>query len=232
MYSLESDLIIAKKDGSSQWVSYPASTVNVVSNVLRHSGFSGFSLFSVTDRSTPLPLTLISFNARRSTGPNILTWVTAQETNTDHFIVQRSPDALQFEEIGRVTASGFHTATSTYSFEDEHMIEAARFYRLAMVDRDGSRRFSNVVELDDPEQADQWSVYPNPVRDILYLESPEDSIQVSIVNSEGLLVYQNTFYGRSSSVDLSNIHSLPAGMYYLNLMGETGARHFKLIRLQ
>ena len=62
----------------------------------------------VVNKSTPLPIELLSFNAvclpvgQASEGDNVsITWATASETNNDYFTIERSTDATDFNGKGR-----------------------------------------------------------------------------------------------------------------------------------
>lgn len=100
----------------------------------------------VSPRSTqaPLPVKLISFTALKAGKKTQLSWVTAEEIHSDHFVVQRSTDARTWKSIGTKAASGESIASSTYGFLDAAPATGANYYRLMMVDRDGTFAFSSI----------------------------------------------------------------------------------------
>jgi hypothetical protein len=62
------------------------------------------------------------------------------------------------------------------------------------------------------------SLYPNPARDILYLEFPYPNgkpYQISIVDAIGKLVYSSTFAAEGGSLSLASL-SLAKGLYVLH----------------
>ncbi|MBK8341356.1 MAG: hypothetical protein IPK99_15840 [Flavobacteriales bacterium] len=94
---------------------------------------------------TVLPMELISLTAVSNTDHILLEWITASETNTDLFILDRSADGAQFTEIGRVPAAGNSQSTLHYAHRDEAPLIGLNYYRLSEVDRDGNLRRSSTV---------------------------------------------------------------------------------------
>lgn len=126
------------------------------------SGFSGFYVFSV---SQPLPVTLVSFQGKSiSASQNLLSWTTGEEKDFSHFEITRSADAVAFETIGRVEAqpkSG--TQLKSYTFQDREA-NSEIYYRLKMVDLDGSVKLSNIIAVTTKDAGSiVGTPYPNPV---------------------------------------------------------------------
>ena len=110
-----------------------------------------------------LPVELTSFSAVYNNNSVILKWITSCELNNSGFEAERSIDNLHYQKIGFVNGNGTTTETSYYSFVDHNIFDKA-YYRLKMVDFDGSYKYSVVVEvelnyLNDFELTQN---YPNP----------------------------------------------------------------------
>jgi hypothetical protein len=126
------------------------------------TGFSGFFVNSVF---TPLPVTLVSFSGRKiSEMENTLNWVTADEVGFKGFQVQRSADAKHFETVGWVDHQANVTGVfKTYQFIDKNAAYQSSYYRLNMIDHDGTQVFSKIINIDNaPERSVVGQVYPNP----------------------------------------------------------------------
>ncbi|CAG5068551.1 hypothetical protein DYBT9623_01282 [Dyadobacter sp. CECT 9623] len=91
-----------------------------------------------------LPVTLTSFTASKSGKLANLAWATAEESNSDYFVVQRSSDAKTWKEIGRKAASGQSKSKRNYTFTDQKPLSGAGYYRLKMVDRDQTFSYSAI----------------------------------------------------------------------------------------
>jgi hypothetical protein len=110
-----------------------------------------------------LPVELTSFSAVYNNNSVILNWTTSSEINNSGFEIERSIDNVHYQAIGFVNGNGTTTETSNYFFIDNHVFDKA-YYRLKMVDFDGSFQYSLVVEfnstyLNDFELSQN---YPNP----------------------------------------------------------------------
>jgi len=144
----------------------PSSVVwNTVLNVWEvtftvSDGFSGFFLKSI---SQPLPVTLVSFFGKKTgENQNKLTWITSQETNFKEFEITRSADAVHFETIGRIQPVKIASALRPYEFID-NQANGMTYYRLKMVDSDGTFEFSKIISLDQNLAVSAvGSIYPNP----------------------------------------------------------------------
>ncbi len=85
---------------------------------------------------SPLPVELIAFETRLLENAVALSWSTAQEINNDHFIIERSADALHFDLLANVAASNLaHNAA--YSLTDDRPLGGLNYYRLSQMDRNG-----------------------------------------------------------------------------------------------
>jgi hypothetical protein len=96
-----------------------------------------FRSWTLSDLSTPLPMTLVEFDARCQGQQVVVEWRTASEENVSHFIVERSVDGNVHEAIGQVTAAGHSSTLQSYSFIDHHPAPMA-MYRIRTVEADGS----------------------------------------------------------------------------------------------
>ncbi len=123
--------------------------------------------------SAVLPVTLKAFTASLVNNQPSLTWVTSNETNFNYFGVEKSLDAKNFVEIGKVTSK--KTANgSLYNYNEVSKAISQQYYRLKLVDNDGSFKYSNMVTLSGKE-ALSVTAYPNPVTDVILLSHPKAS---------------------------------------------------------
>ncbi len=77
-----------------------------------------------------------------------LEWQTGQEINFQSFVIERSPNGQSFLPVGVVQARG---SFSEYSFTDESPLDVDRertfFYRIKLVNRDGTFTYSETLEV-------------------------------------------------------------------------------------
>lgn len=105
-----------------------------------------------------LPVTLVSFKADQVAEGVRLTWNTTNEKSFDRFEIEYSslPQA-GFSKIGTVAGGG-----SSYHYLDTDFHLGARYYRLKMVDLDGSYTYSRIVAISSRNGVELNSVYPSP----------------------------------------------------------------------
>jgi hypothetical protein len=121
-----------------------------------------------------LPVKLISFTGAKERADIVLKWTTASELNNDYFIVQRSADGKQFENIGTVKGNGTTNSLSSYQYIDEttayNKLQTTTFYRLKQVDFDGRFEYSKTVVVNNQQtmaNSQQLALHasPNPFTD-------------------------------------------------------------------
>ena len=171
---------------------------------------------SLTGTTAPLPVKLVDFNATRATNGNLLTWVTAEETGTDRFELERSADGKQFTAIGNIKARG---KAGNYSWTDISPLRTMNVYRLKMIESNGQIAYSNTVVLgsnsgtyDQPVQ-----VTPNPAHNFIMVTNANTSLEGSTA-----LIYdmQGREHYRFTMADKQTIYvaAWPAGIYMLKLV--------------
>src|SRR5690606_16693511 len=131
----------------------------------------------------PLPVELIAFDAWVSDGVIQTSWTTASESNTSHFIVQRSLDTEHWETAGVVAAWGNSTTPRDYGLRDEHPFDDASYYRLVSVDRDGQTSTSPNVMV--TLLAEEMLCHPNPTTGITYIDQLTEGDRLEVLNRLG-----------------------------------------------
>jgi hypothetical protein len=137
-----------------------------------------------------VPLTLINLSATVVQKNILITWQTTQEINTKHFIIERSADAINFSAIGNMNAQNSPAITHSYNYTDNTILPRINFYRLRMVDKDGSFTFSGIIRISAGNQ-DEISISSNPVSNyttISFSVLQKQKIFIGIYDIAGRLV--------------------------------------------
>ena len=158
-----------------------------------------------------LPVTLVTFTAEKKEsdfGASVLLqWETSTEENSDRFEIERSGNAKSWAVLTSLPATGSFGTPANYEFTDDSPLPVNNYYRLRMVDADGTFAHSQVRHVLNDET---WSVYPNPVENTLSVHG-EGSSGVKIFNAAG----QRIFEGIADASGSINVAHLPAGAYIL-----------------
>jgi dienelactone hydrolase len=119
----------------------------------------------------PLPVKLISFTGNMKNDKANLYWKTAFEQNFERFVVERSADAVSFGQVGEARPKGGNSTGASYSLVDPYPFAGTNFYRLKMIDLDGTFTYSEVVKLEATKKDFAVTqLYPNPVKDVLHVQ--------------------------------------------------------------
>lgn len=175
----------------------------------------------------PLPLTMVSFNGYQANGLNQLTWSTVNEINTSVFVVQRSTDGVNFEDVETQTAAGNSSTLLNYYF-NEPALSGTTHYRLKQVDVDGAYGYTNIVTINGATSS-LGTLLTNPATTVVQVQltgEHDASVHVSILNIHGVLIFE----GRYNGDELVTINtSLTPGVYVVKLEGISSAESHKLI---
>lgn len=163
--------------------------------------------------AAPLPVRLISFAGRLNDQKQaVLTWKT-DEINVSHYEIERSSNAKDFHISGTVTAMG--TGSANYSVTDPKPVSGRVYYRIRMVDQDGTFGYSRMISL-VTEGPSQRFAYPNPARDHISVELGTAYIgsKVKLFSTTGIVMQETEVKEETVTLDISRHTS---GIYLLQL---------------
>jgi len=177
-----------------------------------------------------VPLDLLVFEGKVLENNNQLTWITANEVNTQWHSIERSLDGKKnFEKIGKVAAAGISTQQQQYVWQDEQPLSAA-FYRIRTVDNDGKEHLSDIIRLERKELSTGFAitdVHPVPATDwvqVQFQSATNQQVTIQIVDVMGRVLHslsQKSTEGENV-VNL-NVADLPKGIFTLRLVNAAGS---------
>jgi hypothetical protein len=184
-----------------------------VGNALLYFGFTG-----------TLPITLLDFTGQAQGTASLLKWSTAQEDNSNYFSVERSQDGKNFTAIGQVSAADNSDQTVNYSFTDLTPFSGNNYYRLQMVNLDGTSAYSGIVVVNFNSASQVVVVYPNPAHgsfQLLFKNMDAGVYGLTLLNAAGQTVMEKNIQASnatsySESVNLSA--NLAAGTYLVRII--------------
>lgn len=177
-----------------------------------------------------LPVKLSTFNARVNNCGVNLNWTAEIETGFKNYEVQYSTDGTSFKTIATLPAAENPGAPQKYSYTDASPAQGNVFYRLKMIDIDGKFEYSKVVTTKLDCVKSPFSVYPNPVTDILTINNSgpqNEDATVKLFDNNGRLVYSHRLLGGTNTI---NTRHLPGGIYLLQLNNGIEVQSLKIIK--
>ena len=190
----------------------------------------------VVDCSTT-SVELLEFYGEVQTEGNLLNWVTATETDSKSFILQRSANAYDFKNIANINASGNSNTRQSYSFMDKVPLDGLSYYRLIEVSNDGSQKVYGVISLERDSRGSFGisNIYPVPIKEQVTLEFvvPSDKpVVVEIYDVIGRKVYDQTYDAQIGTNTFQlDLEKVPSGYIFMNLIQEEQIISTQLIKL-
>ena len=183
---------------------------------------------------TALPVELINFSLVQEDKNIRLNWETASEVNAEEFIVERSIDGVEFEEIGLVNATGNSLETQYYNYLDLTVEAGVNYYRIKQIDLDGMYIYYDVKSI-EVEIFMKLTAFPNPAKDYIELMGELPSHQVStlqVFDQSGRMTYngQHQFTAGCMRLDTDNLNMKLPGIYYIKIIDGGGKQMIKVIK--
>lgn len=243
-----SDLVVAGLSGA-KWKNYgqeSSETTGGTGSGVGGSITSAFSepppfgveslTFGATSSANKLPVELTKFIALEKERSVDLSWQTESEIDFSHFILERSADGSNFERLTSIMGSGNINTPSNYLYNDPSPFTGWNYYRLKMIDLDGTYEFSNieVVSIDDEATLE---IYPNPVKDVIQIKGMDwgsNEVLLQVFDKYGKLIYtdwidfENGFY----QVCLEQINVHESGTYFIRVATASKYQILKFIKTE
>lgn len=196
--------------------------------------------FTIGSRVTnnPLPIELLEFKLVQNESSVDLLWKTATESNVSHYNIQlRNENNTNIETIGDVQVAGNTSVTQSYFFKDRAPLNGTSYYRIQIVDEDGSKTYTNWLSSNFTSTNElNVEVYPNPSKGQFWISASgltNGAISLRIIDLNGKLVHDESFSTESvafqKQIDLTQYET---GMYILQFVQGDSVVTKKLIKQQ
>lgn len=185
---------------------------------------NGFAPFST------MPVKFTGFFAKKNGQYVQLTWTTTDEINNSHFVIQRSSDARDWNNIGTVAAGT--AAFNQYTFTDRSNQNTTIYYRLKQVDKDGQFVYSIIKTIHSNNATALANIYVASSQTVAveFNEQLKGKIIVRVVSVNGHSVVEKTFSEPAYRM-LLNIPATTKGVYVVQVIGEGNVTESKKLVL-
>jgi hypothetical protein len=193
-----------------------------------------YEAWTLANKTAPLPIELVSFEAKANEGDVDLNWKTASELNNDYFTIERSTGSEKFEDVTRVKGAGTKQTESIYFSKDANPAFGLSYYRLKQTDFDGTVTVSKVVSVEVASE-NVWRTYPNPSDGAMLkikMTSNESGREAFVglkdVNGKDVMT-QTSLVDESNLVTVEPSQKLSPGMYIVTIAVDNKISRQKLI---
>jgi hypothetical protein len=220
-------------------------TTMVTNNYGATAGAAGV-LQVVTVSSTPtfpvicstLAANFLSASVSSINNYNLLNWTVADGDMVQQYTIERSADGVGFVPIATVLPQSTGNNNKTYQYTDAdaatRISEPQQYYRIKLVAVSGNVIYSKVMNVKSSLAMNRLTLTPNPVAAIAtlyYLADNAASISVQVVDLKGKSVWkkQYTTGVGMNMLPLNNLHTLPDGVYILNVSNGRQVQSLKML---
>ena len=165
---------------------------------------------------TTLPVSLVNFSAKKNNSSINVNWTTDNESGMSNYQVQRSSDGRNFSNIQSVQSRNSVGRTG-YSATDNKPLNGIGYYRLKMVEVDGSVTYSKIVTVQFAT-GNLITIYPS-------LWKKGTTLNISNPNHEKLTAHFFNSAGQHIGIATTISAALPTNM----LRNQKGIIYYKII---
>lgn len=175
---------------------------------------------AVVSNSSPVPVKLDYFSVQSATNQQQLHWKVTCLSGSVRFVIERSADGIQFQEIG-VTEATILRCRLPFQFTDAAPLSGRSFYRIKIVDADARYFYSTVISTGKR----------NTTFDLSRMLVLPQELKLSLQNDH-LQILHWSVLGLDGRIVASGQQEMPAGSVQLNIPTPLHATGVYVLRLQ
>ncbi|GAB3315032.1 hypothetical protein GCM10027299_03910 [Larkinella ripae] len=184
--------------------------------------------FTVSENRS-LPVDLIYFRGTAGENSNQLTWETAWERHSSHFIVERSADAQTFIDMGQVQSAGNSTTNRLYHLTDGEPLAGTSYYRLRQVDTDGRAQVSKIIFVNRAEEPLAVCENPTSGHEIRLKASNADPGSLRVQTNSGQSLPFRLVQQTESDWLIRPTNALQPGLYLISVGQQNRRRIIRFV---
>ena len=189
-----------------------------------------FTLASINKTTTPLPISLLSFEANLLNNKTVLCeWSSGSEIDNAYYTIEKSQDGKNWIYVSDVKGAGNASSENNYSTVDYNPFLGLSYYRLSQTDFNGVQKYLGIESVFVNELPNlSFNIYPNPAKTHITIASNQIiNANIKIRSGLGQLVQQNTIADTyKTEIDISH---LVVGVYYVEVQFGNDSKVIKLV---
>ncbi|WP_026905331.1 LamG-like jellyroll fold domain-containing protein [Pedobacter glucosidilyticus] len=175
-----------------------------------------------------LPVSLKSFTAKAQNNSAILNWQTSSENNNSHFMVKRSTNGVNFDNLAIINTKSANGAS--YNYIDYQPANGINYYQLLQVDLDNKTTDLGIKTVSFKLSTSDVQLFPNPVKDVVNIRFNAGAYHTLEIGDANGKILQSLVLNKaqqSITVDISNYVS---DIYILKLKGNMDSVVKKIVK--
>ena len=209
----ENSLVLWRSSNNTQWSNEMFTARDLVANWVEKNNLTSLSRFTLSVANTALPVQLSQWSGSIINCRAELVWKTLSEQTSSHFDIEHSSDGVLFTKVGEVLATGNSATIQRYSLNVD-IDQGQNWFRLKMVDKDGTYKVSPIILLRNICTNNGYVIYPNPVKNMLWIKGLQAGQRVVFSNSNGQVI---RIWQTASSASGFDVSTVAKGMYSIQI---------------
>ena len=143
-----------------------------------------------------LPVTLMNFDAKTTNRFVKLEWKTATEKNSSHFLLKRSGDGQNFQQLGKIQAAKESLGILQYQYVDRSPLKGNNYYQLEQFDGDGSKSLSKIIIVNyDLKEQHVYAYFSKEgiLNTVVNAPSQQEPVSIKIYDTNGRKIATEKF---------------------------------------
>lgn len=165
-----------------------------------------------------LPVKLTSLKATLNTNiSGTISWQMAEQINVKQYELEKSTDGVNFSFVTAIPSA---TNTVNYSADDNTLSDGINYYRIKVINNDGRYAYSSIITLALKGNTDAIKIFPNPVKDRLFIWVPAQTKvnKLVIIDAIGKKIMEKTGLSNATNVSDIEVSKLPRGVYSIQII--------------
>ncbi|HEV2483233.1 MAG TPA: Ig-like domain-containing protein [Puia sp.] len=197
------------------------------------AGYGGVNATKDYTGISILPILISDFTGQIQNTETSLSWDITSVDNGKDIVILRSADGYNFDSIGVVTVNGQLSLLGQHTYDDQTPLPGKNYYRLQLVNADGTSSFSNIVGVTFGQDATTGNItiLGNPLTSELRLSGiTGDKGMVVIYDAMGRIMQESSTQGVTGILSIA-CNNLPRGQYFAKVIQNNASQTLPFVKL-
>ena len=164
-----------------------------------------------------LPVTFVNFYVAQYNNDVRINWATANESENNHFEIERSFDGASWTTIGMVLGAVNSSTTTSYSYTDKNVKAPVVYYRIKQVDNNGHYTYTSIKSVKNIEVNSNTQIYASGKSIVVKFDQSKQNVTVKVLNMNGQVITQQTIHQAGTTFSV-NPNVKQNGLYVVQVI--------------